>query len=71
MVSNSNFKAWLVLASIVTAAAIMVWAAPLERTLGEGIKVVYIHVSLTWAGMLSFILTGIVGIGLRFNTNNK
>ena len=30
--------------------AVLVWLAPAERTLGGGIRSVYVHVGLVWAG---------------------
>lgn len=50
------------LALIILAAAIVVFVSPAEKTLGNGIKPVYVHVSLTWAGMLTFWLTAVLGI---------
>ncbi len=40
--------------------------APAERTLGERIKVVYVHVALIWTGMLGFTLAGLLGILMLF-----
>jgi hypothetical protein len=36
--------------------------APEEKTLGLGIKPVYLHVSLTWAGMLLLAVSAIFGL---------
>lgn len=47
---------------LATVSAIVVWIAPEERTLGQGIKVVYVHVALTWTGMLAFLMSGILGL---------
>jgi hypothetical protein len=40
------------------------WAAvaPPERTLGTGIRVVYVHVGLTWAGMIGLGLAAFLGL---------
>ncbi len=51
------FLAFVLLASIVA-----IWLAPEERTLGAGIKPVYVHVALTWAGMLGYYLSAALGI---------
>jgi hypothetical protein len=40
--------------------------SPEERTLGIGIKPVYLHVSLTWTGMLLLLASGVLGIGTVF-----
>jgi len=53
---------WLPLAGILAAMTVLTWIAPDERTLGAAIKPVYVHVSLTWTGMLAFLGTGILGI---------
>ncbi len=36
--------------------------APEEKTLGTGIKVVYVHVAMIWTGMAGFLLTALFGI---------
>jgi hypothetical protein len=51
------------LGGIVTMAAILLWLAPAEQTLGEGIKSVYIHVALTWTGMAGLFVAGLLGLG--------
>lgn len=63
-------QAWLGLISIVLAAGILVWLSPPERTLGDGIKVVYVHVSFTWAGMVGFNIAGLFGLFMLF-TNKR
>ncbi len=47
---------------IVAAIAVIVLVSPQEATLGAGIKSVYVHVSLTWTGMLGLTLSGLLGI---------
>jgi hypothetical protein len=47
---------------IILAQIIVLWISPEERTLGVGIKPVYLHVSFTWVGMLLLYLTGLVGV---------
>lgn len=42
--------------------AVLLWFAPEERTLGHGIKPVYIHVAFTWTGLLGLTLAGLVGV---------
>jgi hypothetical protein len=69
--TNLNKISWFSLGAIVVAATTLVWLAPTERTLGQGIKVVYVHVGLTWAGMVSFSLAGLLGIGVAFTAQKK
>ena len=54
----------LPLLGLLLLAGLVVWLAPLERTLGAGIKVVYIHVALIWTGMTALSLIGLLGLGV-------
>ena len=36
--------------------ALLVWLAPAERTLGDGIRWVYAHVGLVWAGGAELVM---------------
>ncbi len=54
--------AWALLGGILVVAAAMLWLAPAEATIGEGIRIVYVHVALIWAGMLLLLLAGILGL---------
>lgn len=56
-------SAVILLLCIVCLAALLVWLGPDEKTLGAGIKAVYVHVSLTWAGLAGFIVAGVLGVG--------
>jgi hypothetical protein len=51
-----------VLAGILLVAALLVWQAPVEQTLGSGIKVVYVHVALVWTGTLWLVGAGVIGL---------
>ena len=57
---------WLIPAAAIVAAALLVLTAPAERTLGDGIRVVYVHVALTWAGAVGLVAAGLVGGALAF-----
>lgn len=52
------------LAACLGLAALLVWLAPQEQTLGNGIKVVYVHVALVWTGLTALALTGLLGAAL-------
>lgn len=66
------FKArWWLLALVVILQAAILILSPEERTLGIGIKPVYLHVSLTWTGMLLLLLSGILGVGILFRPKEK
>ena len=45
-------------------AILLILLAPAEATIGDGIRIVAIHVSLIWTGMLGFVLTGIMGLAI-------
>lgn len=53
---------WWLLAVIVILQATVLLVSPNEYTLGWGIKPVYLHVSLTWTGMLLFALAALLGL---------
>ena len=59
---RSPSRVWLLLAALIGLAALVVWLAPLERTLGTGIKTVYVHVALVWTGMTLLSLYGVLGV---------
>ncbi len=44
--------------------ALMIIFAPEERTLGSGIRSVYLHVGLIWAGLFGFVVTAVLGLGV-------
>lgn len=56
---------------ILVAASVLIWLAPEERTLGQGIKIVYLHVGLIWAGMVTFSLAGLLGLAVTFSAHKK
>ncbi len=66
-----SLKSWLLFAAVLAAAAILVWQAPAERSLGDGIKLVYIHVSLIWAAMVVFMAAGVLGLFSIFLPNGQ
>ncbi len=53
-----------VLLSLSLLAILLIMLAPVERSLGSGIRIVYLHVSLTWVGMAGLLLAGAVGLAL-------
>ena len=70
MINMQSRIASLMLPLIVClAAALVVWVAPDEQTLGSGIKSVYIHVALIWVGMLGFYLAGALGAAVAWTTS--
>lgn len=56
---------------LLVALILLVWRAPVEQSLGQGIKIVYVHVGLIWAGMLGFALNGLLGLVVAVTNNKK
>ena len=50
--------------AIAALGALLVWLAPAERTLGDGIRWVYVHVGLVWAGTVALGAAGVAGVAL-------
>ncbi len=59
---NTKAVAGGALITIGILAVLLVWLGPAERTLGNGIKAVYVHVSLTWAGLAGFVAAALLGL---------
>jgi hypothetical protein len=51
-----------VLAAMLLIGVAIVSLAPTERTLGSGIRVVYVHVALIWTGILGLGAAGLLGL---------
>ncbi len=56
------WQMWLPPALLLVAGAIVLWFAPAEKTMGGGIKPVYVHVAFSWAGMVGVLLGGLLGV---------
>jgi hypothetical protein len=61
----------VILAAVLALAAALVGVAPEERTLGAGIKSVYVHVALTLAGVTGLILAGALGLFGLFSSRGR
>ena len=64
---------WATIGLTAVALAVISWivlAAPVEATLGAGIRSVYVHVGFTWAGMAGLYLAGAVGLVAVFWPNS-
>jgi hypothetical protein len=51
-------------AALLALAVVTVWVSPAERTLGDAMRAVYVHVALTWAGMLGLAVAALLGLGV-------
>lgn len=56
-------RGWVVIVGILLLLSLVVWIGPDEQTLGSGIKSVYLHVGLTWAGMAGLGVAALLGLG--------
>jgi hypothetical protein len=50
---------------------VIVWLAPPEKTMGYGIRPVYVHVALIWTGMLGLLMAGLLGLVLTVTNQAK
>ncbi len=68
---EENKKNWLFWTVITITALLIVWFAPDEQTLGQGIKSVYVHVALIWVGLAGLVIAGLMGAGVIIWANKK
>lgn len=63
---KSSLPAWFwgIPLALLLGVALMIVFAPEERTLGSGIRSVYLHVGLIWTGLFGFAMTAVLGIGV-------
>jgi len=47
---------------LAVAIVLLLWLAPAEKTLGTGIRAVYLHVGLIWTGIAAFSIAGLLGL---------
>jgi len=47
---------------LAVAIALLLWLAPAEKTLGTGMRSVYLHVGLIWTGIAGFGISGLLGL---------
>ena len=62
VISLSRRRFWLLVGLCALLAALILILMPAEKTLGQIIKIVYLHGALSRAGMVGFWAAGIVGI---------
>lgn len=73
MLNHLRSPAWLVrgLTLIAIGVALLLWLAPAERTLGTGMRSVYLHVGLIWAGIAGFGVAGLLGLAVLFTNDPR
>lgn len=62
MVSSHRRRFWPLLGLFTVAALIILLLMPAEKTLGQVIKIVYLHGALSRAGMVGFVAAGLTGL---------
>jgi hypothetical protein len=68
---DNQKKGWLFWGVVFVTAALVIWFAPEEQTLGGGIRSVYVHVALIWAGMASLAVAGLLGLAVFVGANER
>ncbi|MCL5046486.1 MAG: hypothetical protein M1598_06835 [Actinobacteria bacterium] len=53
---------WWVPVGLVLLTLVLAWLSPSEKTLGDQIKLVFLHGALTWVGMLLYTIAGLTGL---------
>ena len=53
-----------ILVALCLIAALVVWFAPPEKTMGDGIRPVYVHVALIWTAMLGMLIMALIGVAV-------
>ncbi len=57
-----TWRPWLFAAAFLVAGVLLGLQAPQERTLGAGIRAVYLHGAWVWAGLFGFLVAGVLGV---------
>jgi len=52
----------ITLVALVALAALLLWQSPAEQTLGEVVKLVYLHGALIRASLIGFVVAGLLGL---------
>lgn len=60
--SNRNVVYLIIPLVLLLIGATLIIMGPSEATIGNGIRIVYLHVAFIWAGMLGLLIDGIMGI---------
>lgn len=66
-----RWKAWLIFACTLVAVALVTAFAPLEKTLGERIRLVYLHGAWVWAGKIAFACAALTGLAALLARSQK
>ncbi|UCC53510.1 MAG: hypothetical protein JSV68_05970 [Anaerolineaceae bacterium] len=70
-ISSIGRRDWLLLLGLLAAFVALVLLAPPEKTLGEAIRTVYVHVALTRAGIWGFYVAGLLGLAVAITARER
>jgi hypothetical protein len=70
-ISSIGRREWLLLLGLLAAFVALVLLAPPEKTLGEAIRTVYVHVALTRAGIWGFYVAGLLGLVVAITARER
>ncbi|VAX20726.1 hypothetical protein MNBD_IGNAVI01-1092 [hydrothermal vent metagenome] len=68
-INNIYKKNWFVASVFVILFLVNIIIIPQEKTLGEGIILIYIHVALIFSGTVGFLISALLGVGVFFSAN--
>lgn len=68
---KSRKALWGLLAVVLVAGALIVVFSPAERTLGQVVKIIYVHVALSRAGAVGFVLAALLGLGVLIRPGDR
>jgi hypothetical protein len=69
--ANNRYLTWLVPLLLLALFVFILMMAPLEKTLGETIRLVYAHAAFTRAGMWGIYATGLLGLLVAITANER
>jgi len=52
-------------------ALFIAWFAPAERTLGDLVKLIYVHAAISWVAILIFVIAAILGLSFLVTTKSS
>jgi hypothetical protein len=52
----------IIIAALVILAVAIAWLAPAEQTLGDKVKLVYVHVGIIWTGLFMYVVSAVLSL---------
>lgn len=66
---SARFMTWLVAGLLAAALLMAMRVAPMEQSMGQVQRILYIHVSVAWLGLLGFAVMGVCAMLYLFHRN--